>query len=178
MSTSKRIMIIGQPGSGKSTLARRLGDILDLPVVHIDHIHWKSGWIERSRPEKDQLCAEVHARDKWIFEGGNSVTWPERLDRADTLIWLDFRLTVRAWRVFRRTIRHYGRSRPDLPDDCPERFDWEFTRWIWDTRYTGRQRMHGLYSSASANKRTYRFQSRLEVDRFLESVETNGLITV
>ncbi len=82
-------MIIGQPGSGKSTLARRLGQALNLPVVHIDHIHWKSGWIDRQGPEKDRLCSEVHAREQWIFEGGRSNTWGERLERADTLVWLD-----------------------------------------------------------------------------------------
>ena len=92
-------MIIGQPGSGKSTLARRLGKILDLPVVHIDLIHWQSGWIERAKSEKDRLCSEVHTRDKWIFEGGHSNTWAERLGRADTLIFLDIPLAVRAWRV-------------------------------------------------------------------------------
>lgn len=64
----KRIMIIGQPGSGKSTLAGALGDITGLPVIHIDTIHWKSGWIERSKAERTGLCEEVHARDKWILK--------------------------------------------------------------------------------------------------------------
>lgn len=45
----KRIMIIGQPGSGKSTLAKLLGEITGLPVVHIDTIHWQTGWVERSQ---------------------------------------------------------------------------------------------------------------------------------
>lgn len=83
MKKAKRIMIVGQAGSGKSTLARTMGSVLNLPVVHIDLIHWKSGWLERSGPEKDRLCSEVHAREKWIFEGGRLQTWPERLDRAD-----------------------------------------------------------------------------------------------
>jgi len=127
-------MIIGQPGSGKSTLARKLGKLLDLPVFYIDQIHWKPGWVERAGPEKDRLCAAVHANDKWVFEGGRSSTWPERLDRADTLIWLDFPLYLRSWRVFMRTVRYYGESRPDLPADCPERFNLEFIQFIWRTR--------------------------------------------
>lgn len=92
----KRIMIIGQPGSGKSTLARALGDITELPVVHIDKIHWKSGWVERSKAERTRLCEEVHAGDKWIFEGGHSITWPKRIARADMIIALDMPLRVRA----------------------------------------------------------------------------------
>ncbi len=39
----RRGMIIGQPGSGKSTLARTLGQITDLPVIHIDQILWQTG---------------------------------------------------------------------------------------------------------------------------------------
>ncbi len=75
----KRVMIIGQPGSGKSTLARQLGAVTGLPVVHIDHIHWKSGWVERDRVEKAELCREVHAGEEWIFEGDQTdheTLWP------------------------------------------------------------------------------------------------------
>ncbi|MGB3409246.1 MAG: AAA family ATPase, partial [Jannaschia sp.] len=72
----RRVMIIGQPGSGKSTFARAMGELTFLPVHHIDRIHWKPGWIERSRAEKTRLCEEVHSQDAWIFEGGHSATWP------------------------------------------------------------------------------------------------------
>jgi len=163
-------MIIGQPGSGKSTLARRLGKILDLPVVHIDHIHWKAGWVERSAEEKNRLCSEVHARDTWIFEGGRSVTWPERLSRADTLIWLDFPLPVRAWRVFWRTIKHYGKTRPDLPEGCPEQFSLEFIQWIWNTRNSGRLLMQQLFESAPASKEKYHLQDQKQVEHVIECV--------
>ena len=172
ISARKRIMIIGQPGSGKSTLARRLGGTLDLPVVHIDHIHWKAGWIERSGPEKDRLCAEVHARDAWIFEGGRSSTWQERLSRADTLIWLDFPIHVRAWRVFWRTIKYHGKTRPDLPEGCPENFNWEFTQWIWNTRNTGRRRMQRLFDFTQVKKEKYHLQNKLEVEKFMTDIVT------
>jgi len=169
----RRIMIIGQPGSGKSTLARKLGDRLNLPVFHIDRIHWQPGWIERPGPEKDRLCAEVHARERWIFEGGRSVTWPERLDRADTLIWLDFPLSVRAWRVFMRTVKYHGQSRPDSADNCPENFNWEFTSWIWNTRNTGRERMREFFNQAPAGKQTFQLTNKKQVDSFVESLRSN-----
>ena len=57
----QRVMIIGQPGAGKSTLARQVGDRLGLPVVHIDHIHWQAGWVERSRADKTRMCLAVEA---------------------------------------------------------------------------------------------------------------------
>lgn len=164
MTTIKRIMIVGQPGSGKSTLAQGLGRLLTLPVVHMDRIHWQSGWIERSGLEKDRLCSEIHNQDSWIFEGGRS---SERLQRADILIWLDFPLTVRAWRVFLRTLRYHGRTRPDLPDGCPERFNLEFAKWIWSTRSTGKERLQKLFDSAPVNMPKHRVQNLRQVEELI-----------
>ena len=177
MISPQRIMIIGQPGSGKSTLARALGRLTQLPVEHIDKIHWQTGWIERPGAEKDRLCAAVHAREQWIFEGGRSSTWPERLARADMLIWLDFPLWLRAWRVTWRTVRYYGQSRPDLPPGCPERFNWEFTRWIWDTRHSGRNAMQVFFDNAAGQTRRHRLSSALQVSRFLQEIENESRTT-
>lgn len=163
----QRVMIIGQPGSGKSTLARMLGRQTGLPVVHLDQIHWQPGWVARENAEKTRMCAEVHARDAWIFEGGHSATWPERLARCDTLIWLDVPLLIRVWRVIRRTWRDYGRSRPDLPSDCPERFDPAFYHFIWQTRKRARDSMQHLFDQAPQEKTCIRLTSRRDVDHFL-----------
>ncbi|WP_243698680.1 AAA family ATPase [Paracoccus alkanivorans] len=163
----QRVMILGQPGAGKSTLALAMGEITGLPVVHIDHIHWESGWKERSRSEKTRLCAEVHARDRWIFEGGHSVTWPERLDRCDSLIWLDIPFTLRIRRVMLRSFRYWGRTRPDLPTGCPEQFSWEFYRWIWNTRKSGRSNIEAFVDTAPGTKAIYILRTLAETDVFL-----------
>lgn len=165
-------MIIGQPGSGKSTLARRLGEALNLPVVHIDLIHWKSGWIERDGKEKDKLCAAVHQRDRWIFEGGRSSTWLERLDRADTLIFLDFPFLTRVWRILKRRVKYHGTSRPDLPEGCPENISWEFVHFVWTTRRKGRQKMIRFFDTVPGDKESYRLQSRSEVEAFVRKLSS------
>ncbi|GAB1364231.1 ATPase AAA [Rhodobacter sp.] len=163
-------MIIGQPGSGKSTLARALGRLTGLPVVHIDHIHWQSGWIERPRPEKTRACHEVEARAAWIFEGGHSGDRPNRLARADMLIWLDLPVGLRLWRVIRRTVQYRGRNRPDLPEGCPEGFHREtlpFWRFIWRTRHSVRDRMERLLSTARPGLPVVRLRSPAQVRAFL-----------
>ena len=167
----QRVMIIGQPGSGKSTLAARLGAITGLPVYHIDRdVHWMPGWVERDRAEKTRLCHEIEAKPEWIFEDGHSTTWPERLARADTLIWLDVPLARRVFRVVRRTLFSYGKTRPDVPENCPERFDAEFYRYIWRTRHTSRQRMNELVTSAAPGKTVFRLSTVPEIDRFLANL--------
>lgn len=167
----KRIMIIGQPGSGKSTLAKLLGEITGLPVVHIDTIHWQTGWVERSKDERTRLCEEVHARDKWIFEGGHSITWPSRIGRAEMIIALDIPFHIRAWRVFWRTIKHYGKTRADLPDGCPERFNWEFTIWIWNTRNSARKNILNTLRNAPEDKEKHILRSTTQVDDFIADMK-------
>jgi len=174
----RRVMIIGQPGSGKSTLARKLGERTGLPVFHIDEIHWKAGWVERTQEEKIALCQEVHAQDAWIFEGAHTRTWPERVQRCDTVIWLDYPVGIRFWRVVKRSLRYWGRTRPDLPDGCPERFSWEFYRWIWNTRKTGTERIQKLLAHLPEGKEVVVIRSLKAVDDYVAtcSDETNTTV--
>lgn len=167
----KRVMIVGGPGSGKSTLAIMLGKRSGLPVFHMDHIHWKSGWIERSKVEKDRLTHEVHMLDRWIFEGGHSRTYEERIGRADTFIWLDYPVWVRLWRVLRRSVVNNGRTRPDMSDGCPEQLNMqtiEFVRFIWRTRKTSRAKLQEVHDDPPPHLTTYRLSSRKAVRNFLE----------
>ncbi|HOP07775.1 MAG TPA: hypothetical protein PLF13_10845 [candidate division Zixibacteria bacterium] len=134
----KRIVVIGHPGSGKSTLAGRLGPILKLPVFHLDKLFWKPGWVESDREAFRRKITEVMEGEIWIIDGSYTSTLPLRLQYADTAVHLDFSRLLCMWRINRRWITSYGRVRPDLADDCPERFDWSFQRWCW--RYRRRQR--------------------------------------
>lgn len=167
----KRVMIVGQPGSGKSTLARLIGEKTGLPVVHMDAaVHWKPGWVERTRPEKNELALGIERREEWVFEGNLSSTYDHRLTRCDTLIVMVFPLALRVWRVVKRTIRDYGRNRPDLPENCPERFDREFYDYIWVTRKTGVDRIMALVDKADADTQVHILRSRREVDYFLANL--------
>ena len=145
------VFLVGPSGSGKSTQARALGAGLGLPVVHIDHIHWQSGWVERDRAEKQRLVRIEEAREAWVIEGGLSSTWDTRLARAEMLVWVDRPWPLRLWRVLRRSWRYRGQSRPDLPEGCPETFGpqtWEFVRYILRTRHSASARMGRLMARA------------------------------
>jgi adenylate kinase family enzyme len=169
----QRVMIIGQPGAGKSTLARQVADRLGLPVVHIDHIHWQAGWVERSFAEKTRMCLEAEAGAAWVFEGGHSATWDNRMARADMVIWLDRTVALRLWRVVKRAVLYWGRRRSDMPDGCVERFGPEslpFWAYIWRTRKTGRAGIARLMAQVPGGKRAVHLHSNAEVAAFLNSL--------
>ena len=147
----KRVMIIGDGGSGKSTLARLLGAQTGLPVHHLDQVFWMPDWTPRPEAEKLEMVAEIEAQAQWIIEGGVSATFENRIARADTLVWLNLPVTLRHWRIMVRTLAHRGRSRPDMPEGCVQRFDrntLSFLRFIRQDRHAGHQRMAACRSLA------------------------------
>ena len=165
----QRVMIVGGPGSGKSTLARLLGEKTGLPVFHMDMIHWQPNWVERPRDEKAKLAHAIEIQDKWIFEGGLSVTYGNRMARADTLIWLDVPVGIRIWRVVKRMVKHWGQARPDLPTGCNEGLTAQtlpFWIWIWTSRRRGRDVIQKLIDDAKYTT-VHRLQSLKDVRAFL-----------
>ena len=170
----KRVMIVGGPGSGKSVLAAALGKKTGLPVFHMDKIHWLPDWVERTREEKDRMTHEVHMKYSWIFEGGHSSTYAERVGRADTFLWLDVPVGRRIYRVLKRSLRYYGQSRPDLPEGCPERFNRqtvEFVRFIWRTRHSARAKLEAIYRDPPSHLKVHRLETFTDVRRYLDGLQ-------
>jgi adenylate kinase family enzyme len=128
----RRVMVVGSAGAGKTTLARGLAKKLGLPLIHLDFHYWRPGWqLPDSRDWREQVAALAEAPE-WIMDGNYSNTYDVRMARADTLVWLDHSRSVCLRRVLLRTLAGYGRTRPDLPESCPERFDLPFVRYVWN----------------------------------------------
>lgn len=126
----QRILIIGSPGSGKSTLARGLSARTGLPLVHLDQLYWRPGWVEADKDEWNAALAEALAQPRWIIEGNYGTSLAQRLLAADAAVLLDLPTWQCVWRIVKRLIAHRGRVRPDVAAGCPERLDWGF---LWYT---------------------------------------------
>ena len=126
----QRILIIGPCGAGKSTLARELGSRLSLPVFHMDQLNWKPGWVESSKVEIRASLSAIVATDRWLIDGNYDGTLVERIGRADSVVYLDYPISLCVARLLRRIWTYRGRSRPDMPKGCPERFDFAFLVYL------------------------------------------------
>ena len=165
----ERIMIIGCGGAGKSTLARQLGAKLNLPVVHLDKLFWRPGWEQISREEFDRHHREALAQEKWIIDGNYDRTMGERAKYCDTIIYLDFSRAACLMGVAKRVLTSYGRVRPDMAEGCPERFDLEFIKWIWDFNKNNREKTYRLLNETEG-KETIVLKNRRAVRLFLKSL--------
>lgn len=125
-------MVLGLSGAGKSTWARTLADRHQVPVLHLDRVHWLPGWDERTLEDERALVRDfMDSHDAWVIEGGYSnVEFERRLDEADQIYILLAPRLVRLWRVGRRWLRFHGTARPDMAEGCPEKIDGEFVEWI------------------------------------------------
>ena len=164
-----RIVIIGCSGAGKSTLARMLGDKLSLPVIHLDQLWWKPGWVESDRNEFDEKLAAELEKPQWIMDGNFNRTMQTRLQYCDTVIYLDFPRLVCIFGVLGRILQNYGRTRPDMTAGCNERLDFSFLKWIWGYNRKHRENNYRLLN-ACENMQTVVLKNRRMVRRFLNSL--------
>ena len=163
----ERILIIGCSGSGKSTLARALKEKLGLPVIHLDQLWWQEGWQHVSREEFDQRLDLALSMDRWIMDGNYSRTIPQRLEKCDTILYLDFSRWACLLGMCQRVLGNYGKVRPDMSDGCPERFDWEFVKFIWNFNKNNRVRNY-TYLAQAKHAESIVLKSRKEVRDFLD----------
>ncbi len=128
----KRVLIIGSPGAGKSTLACQLAERAGIPLVHLDRLYWKPGWVEPDKLAWRDTVKQLVQADSWIIDGHYTSTLDLRLGAADTVLLLDFPRWICLFRVLDRVLRTWGRTRQDMGSGCQERLDWEFLWFIWN----------------------------------------------
>ncbi len=171
----ERIVIIGCGGAGKSTLARQLGEKLDIPVVHLDKLFWHPGWVQASPEEFDGRLARELEKSRWIMDGNFDRTMLQRIARCDTIIYLDFSRFACLWGVAKRILTTYGTVRPDMGEGCPERFDLDFLKWVWNFNRNKREKNYRLLNEIEGVE-TIVLKSRRMVKRFLRSIEKGPLV--
>lgn len=161
----KKIIVIGCPGSGKSTLSRKLHNITEIPLYHLDMMFWNE---DKTTVEKSvfvKRLSEVLTKDSWIIDGNFSSTMEQRMNECDTVIFLDYPTDVCLDGVEKRR----GKPRGDIPWIETEE-DEEFTEFIKTFNVSRKPAILALLDKYK-EKNILIFKSREEADRFLNECE-------
>lgn len=165
----KRVTVIGGGGAGKSTFARELGEKINVPVYHLDSLFWNPGWIETPKEQWDVRLKELVNEDKWITDGNFGRTLECRLQRSETVIFLDMPTNLRLYRIVKRRIMYHGKSRPDMREGCNEKLDWEFVKWVWNYNKNGRNNVMELLEKYKNSVEVIVLKNSKDVKAYLES---------
>lgn len=167
-----RINVLGNAGSGKSTLARKIGERLQIPVVHLDKFFWEPGWREADPDLFRQRVMRAVSGDAWVCEGNYAArTFDLRVPRADLNIWLDTPRLICAARVISRST--VFRNRPDLPVGCQEgdiKNTIELLRDVWRFDATRRGRVVRELSNWGVSEDILYLKNKDQIRSFLDSI--------
>jgi adenylate kinase family enzyme len=177
----RRIVVVGTSGSGKTTMTRALSQRLGVPHLELDAINWGPGWTQAPR---DVFRAQVDAATDaaaWACDGNYSSVRHLVWTKADTLVWLDYPMTVVFPRVVRRTLRRtftgeelWNGNRERLWTQLCTRDSlllWVLTTW----RKHRRNYPKLIASDAYRHLRVYRFRHPSEAERWLGTVRSCDL---
>jgi len=171
----KRITILGPAGAGKSWLGRQLADLLGVPVIHLDRLYWKPGWVAPPAHEWQVIQLRELERDSWIADGIqegriDANLW---LDAADTIVFVDVSPLTSIWRVTKRRLD--SADGPEMPADCkPAPFYRAFPRFLqflWAYRRIVRPEVLADLARREQRQQVAILRNDEDVQRFLASVK-------
>lgn len=163
----ERICIIGGSGTGKTTLSNNLGKELNLPVYHIDGIHHLKDWKIRDKEERDKIILEKVAESKWIIDGTYRSTLQQRLEKADSVIYLDYSTFAQIIGVLKRFIKNHGKEKEEIPG-CKEQMNWNFFLLVLNWRKNKREEILEKINIIDNNK-VYVFNNRKQLNKWYKN---------
>ena len=161
----ERVVVIGCPGGGKSTFARALAEKTGLPLYYLDTMYWNADKTTVEREVFLARLAEALEKDSWIIDGNYISTMEMRLEKCDTVFFLDFPTELCLDGVRQRL----GKPRCDIPWIETEE-DVEFMEYIKDFAQNQRPEIIALLKKHS-DKSIIVFHDREESDSFLNRVD-------
>jgi adenylate kinase family enzyme len=165
----QRIVIIGNAGAGKSILANKLSKTLNIPVYHLDKVFLRAEWRKISKPEMISAHEEIIRNDKWILDGNYFSLLERRLERADTIIMLDFSTPLCVWRIYKRAV--LNTQYDFVPEGCRNRVSLTFLSWTLNYKRRTKKLRKEILPEYKSSKEVFIFKSSKEVNNFTESLK-------
>jgi adenylate kinase family enzyme len=170
----QKVAVFGNTGGGKSTLSQQLAEIKGLPLHILDKIQFQPGGAEIPAADYQRLHRQILATDRWIIDGfGSLETVWQRLDQADTLIFVDLPLYVHFGWVTKRLLTGYFNPPAGWPERSPlwaSSLNSYRTLWLCHQRLTPRYRQY--IAAAPSTQRVYHLRSPAQIAHFWATLPT------
>lgn len=162
----ERICIIGGSGTGKTTLSTNLGRELNLPVYHIDGIHYLDNWEIRDKDERDKIILEKANQARWIIDGTYRSTLQQRLEKSDYIIYLDYSSLAQVIGVMKRFLKNHNKEKEEIPG-CKEQMNWKFFWFVVNWKKNKRDEILEKINKVDQEKVCI-FHNRKELNKWYE----------
>ena len=102
----KKIAVFGKPGSGKSTLSKALALATGIPLHQLDSIVYKQNGELVDSSSFDEAHKRILSSESWIIDGFGPInSFHQRLEAADTLVYVDLPYLTSYWFVTKRLLK-------------------------------------------------------------------------
>ena len=160
----KKIIIIGCPGSGKSTFSKRLKELTNLPLYHLDMIYHKEDGSHISNEEFKEELLKIFKNDNWIIDGNYQSSLEMRMKECDTVFLLDIPTDI----CIDGAQSRIGKKRDDMAwvEEC---LDEEFKQKILNFPTEKLPQIYELLNKYKENKNIVIFKSRQEIEEYINN---------
>ena len=170
----RRIVVHGVTGSGKSTLAARLSGLTGIPLVPVDDLLWRPGWVQLGPEEQVEAIRPVLERPEWVMDAAWGATRPLVLTRADLVVALDLPRWVSLSRLLRRTAVRLV-TREAVCGGNTETWRATFSRdsiLVWHARsFASKRAQTQRWATDAGPPAVVRFGSPAQVEAWLRTLE-------
>jgi len=161
-----KIIVIGSPGAGKSVFSKKLREVTNLPLYHLDMLYHNEDGTHISKEELEEKLKEIFKEDKWIIDGNYQRTLEMRIKECDTVFLLDFQTKI----CLEGAKSRIGNNRDDLPW-IEEKLDEEFEQRIINFSRDKLPKIYELLNKYKNNLNITIFKTREEADNYIEKLK-------
>ena len=160
----QKIIVIGCPGSGKSRFSKQLHEVTKIPLFHLDMMFWNA---DKTTVEKEAFLSRLNnalSEEEWIIDGNYQSTMNLRINKCDTVFFLDYPIEVCLDGIKERK----GKPGSDIPWVETED-DEEFLQFIKNFNLQNRPQILSLLEKHK-DKQIFIFRNRKDADEFLKAL--------